>query len=296
MTEALQQIIPIAVMLSIAVLVFSIGLDATLQDVTSLFRHPQQLFKSIFAVNVVTPIVAAILIAILPLSAASKAGLMLMAVSPVPPFIPVKALKISGGDRAYVYGLFCALAALSVIIVPATVKLLARIYRVDVDITAAKVAGNVTLSVLLPLGLGILVHARLPKFAARAAPIMQKVAMGLLVIVVLPLVIKLWPAMMHLLGDGTALAAVVMAASALVVGHFLGGPDLHERGALAVTSAARHPGIALMIAGANAMDKTTSAAIILILLIGLIVITPYQIWIRRRERQSEHPDLHPVPH
>jgi BASS family bile acid:Na+ symporter len=43
----------------------------------------------------------------------------------------------------------------------------------------------------------------------------------------------------------------------------------------------RHPGIALALASANDSDKPVSAAVLLALLTGLIVLVPYQLYLKR---------------
>lgn len=279
--EMVRHLVPVVIAISLAAVVLSVGLDATLGDVTSVFRHPLRLIAAVAAVNLAPPLVAAVLIAIFPLDPSSKAALMLMAVSPAPPFVPSKELKV-GGHRAYAYGVYVALAVLAVVIVPAMVEILARVYRVPLSISPVTVAGKVMLGVLMPLAVGLAIRRRAPAFAERAAPLAAKIGMALVLVVALPILILLWPKLAGLAGDGTIAAAVLMVAAALVAGHLLGGPDLQDRAALAVTAATRHPGIALMIATASAAEKTVSLAIILVLLAGLVAVIPYQMWLKRR--------------
>jgi BASS family bile acid:Na+ symporter len=73
----------------------------------------------------------------------------------------------------------------------------------------------------------------------------------------------------------------------LAAGHLLGGPRPQDRAALAVTAATRHPGIALMIANVNNLDKAVVGAILGMLVMGLVVSTPYQIWVKRRRSAAE---------
>jgi BASS family bile acid:Na+ symporter len=98
------QLIRLALQTSILLLVFALGLRATIQDATYLLRQPSLLLKSLVAMNVIVPLVAAILAAVFPLHPAVKITLLLMAVSPVPPILPGKQLKL-GGRTSYVYGL-----------------------------------------------------------------------------------------------------------------------------------------------------------------------------------------------
>jgi BASS family bile acid:Na+ symporter len=129
--------------------------------------------------------------------------------------------------------------------------------------------------------LGLLVRRFMPGLAERIGPILGKLATALLVIAALPLVVALGPQMMALVGNGTVAAMALVAAIALAAGHLLGGPERGERGALAMAAATRHPGIALMVAGA-AGEKQAIAAILEFVLVAAIVRIPYQIWLKRR--------------
>jgi BASS family bile acid:Na+ symporter len=96
-----------------------------------------------------------------------------------------------------------------------------------------------------------------------------------------PIVIKVWPALVALVGNGTVLAMAGTATITLLCGHFLGGPDLRDRTTLAMASSIRHPGIAISVAGTAFNEPRVSAAIVLFLLTGLIVSVPYTVWAKR---------------
>lgn len=283
--EALATLIPIVLTTSLAALIVAVGMDADRGDLLYLFRQPVKLAKAVLAVNVIVPIAAVLLVFVFPLTQVARAGILLMAVSPAPPLAPGKELKVGGG-KSYSYGLYLALAVLSVIIVPLTVEILSGIYGVAVNLPVALIARNVALSVILPLAVGLIVRRIAPAFAERAAPLVRKISMLLLAIAVIPLVIKAWPGLVALVGDGTILAMALTAAIALAAGHLLGGPELADRAALAMTAATRHPGIAMMIANVNQADKHVVAAVLAVMFVGLVVGAPYQIWIKRRVRAA----------
>jgi BASS family bile acid:Na+ symporter len=271
--------------LSLVADVFSVGLDASLEDVTSLFRRPVGLIKAVVAVNLVVPAAGALLIAIFPLSTEARAAIMLMAVSPVPPMVPQVTMK-SGARRAYAYGVYVALVVLSVAMVPLMVELLARVYGVDVHIGPAQVAGKIGLGVLLPLAIGMGVRAWCPAFAARAAPHASRIAFLLVALAAIVIIVRLWPKIAEFIGNGMVAAGVLMAVAGLVAGYLAGGPDPHDRSTLAVSAAMRHPGIAMMIANANAVNPKVSLAIMLVLLSSLIAIFPYRFWLVRHARRQ----------
>lgn len=279
--ETLRATSPTLIALSLAAFVVVVGLDSSIDNLLYVIQRPLRLAKAVLAVNVIVPIAAVLIVFLLPLSSIAKAGILLMAVSPVPAAMPRKGLKL-GGEKSYVYGLFVALAALSIILVPLAVEGLSRLYGVDLSLSPVLAAQRIGANVLLPLAAGLAVRRAAPVFAERIRPVMASVANILLVVAVAPLIFHAWPSVTAQTGNGTALAMALTSALALAAGHLLGGPELQARAALAVTAASRHPGIAMMIVGANGIDKHVTAAIVLFAIVGTLVAFPYQIWMKRR--------------
>jgi len=281
----LQQLIPLVVTLSLAGLVMAVGLEATPRELLSLFRQPLRLARAVLAVNVIVPVVAAILVGLFPLSPVVKLGILVMAVSPVPPLVPGKGLK-AGGDRVYALSLYASLVLLSIVIVPATVAILAHIYGSSVSVSPLQIAENVAIGVVAPLLAGLALHAVAPAFSEKVAPTLRRLSMLVVLLIVIPVIVSLWPAISTLAGDGALLAMALTSAAGLAAGHLLGGPGLGDRGALAQTAVTRHPGIAILIANAAGGDKRVTAAVIAFMLVGLLVAIPYQVWLGRRMRAA----------
>ena len=281
----LQQLIPLVVTLSLAGLVMAVGLEATPRELLSLFRQPLRLARAVLAVNVIVPVAAAILVGLFPLSPVVKMGILVMAVSPVPPLVPGKGLK-AGGDRVYALSLYASLVLLSIVIVPATVAILAHIYGSSVSVSPLQIAENVAIGVVAPLLAGLALHAVAPAFSEKVAPTLRRLSMLVVLLIVIPVIVSLWPAISTLAGDGALLAMALTSAAGLAAGHLLGGPGLGDRGALAQTAVTRHPGIAILIANAAGGDKRVTAAVIAFMLVGLLVAIPYQVWLGRRMRAA----------
>jgi BASS family bile acid:Na+ symporter len=279
--EALQESALIALQASLLLIVLAIGLDASFDDASYVLRRPKLLLRAVAAINVVVPAFAVLMAAVLPLAPVVKAGVVLMAVSPLPPVVSTKEFKL-GGRKRYVIGLLAAVSVLAILIVPLTAALLGRAFGAEVSLPPGAVARVVLTSVFVPLGAGMVVRRLAPSFAERAKPIVSRLANTLLILGVLPLLVRAWPAMLSLIGNGTVLAIAVVVIAGLVAGHLLGGPNPHDRITLAIASASRHPGIAMLIAGENFADPRVKAAILLFLVVGLIVSTPYLIWSKRR--------------
>lgn len=279
--ETLQSLIPVALALSLGGLILGVGLDANLDQLTSVLRSPRQLLRAVLAVNVIVPAAAIAVLALIPgVSPVAKAGLLLMAASPVPPLVPGQQAK-AGGRKAYSHGLYAAMVVLTLITVPATVAILSRLYGVDVTAPMDQVATKVLAGVIAPLLVGVVIRRLAPKAAEAAAPWIGRIAMLLLVVAAVPVLVSVWPAITGLAGDGTFVAMVVVVLIALAGGHLLGGPDPQDRAALAVTAAIRHPGIAMAIAGANSPDKRIQAAILGFVLVQCVLAAVYRIVVKR---------------
>jgi BASS family bile acid:Na+ symporter len=200
-----------------------------------------------------------------------------MAVSPIPPILPGKQLKF-GGRPAYVFGLLVGVSLAAVVLVPLGVDILGRIFGHEAHLGFVPVAMLIGKSVLLPLILGLAVARLSRAFAGRLAPVLSRIGNVLLVAGLLPLLVSVWPAVRSLVGDGTLLAITAVVVTAIVTGHFIGGPDPHDRVALGIFSAMRHPGVALSIATINFPEnRTVTGAILLFVLTAAVLTSIYGI-------------------
>ncbi|HEX8055891.1 MAG TPA: Na+-dependent transporter, partial [Novosphingobium sp.] len=119
------------------------------------------------------------------------------------------------------------------------------------------------------------VSPKVPRLISSAANVLVLIAFA-------PILIVAWPQIHALIGDGSVVAMALVVVLALAGGYFLGGPSLARRSTLGLAAAIRHPGIALALAGANHSDKPISAAVLLFMVVGIVVLIPYQIVLRRK--------------
>lgn len=277
-----KELLPMVLNGSLMLLVVALGLTATGADVIYLFKHPRRLLRAIVSIEVVVPLVAVLLVTTLPLAPLVKLAIVLMAVSPVPPLVPGKQFHL-GGKTPYVCGLYVTIVLLSIVLVPLILAILsATFFPRVVWVSPWAITRMVLISVLLPLGAGLVIRRLNPRLAQRAAPVVSKLANLFLAVACVPVLIVEWPLMVALIGNGTALAFAALAAAGLFAGHLLGGPDPEDRVALAVASATRHPGIAILIGKINFPNQKLAPAILLFLLVGLLAALPYQAWSKRQ--------------
>jgi BASS family bile acid:Na+ symporter len=282
-----EQLIHLAVLFSVMLIVLSFALRATWRESISLFRNPSLLLRSLLAMSVLLPVFAATLVGLFTFRPAIEIALITLAVAPVPPFLPQKQLKLVGHNE-YVYGLLVATSLLSILLAPLTVALIGLAFSRHTHIAPLAIARMVALTVLIPFALGLIINQRMPAFAERASLLAGKVGLLLLAAAVVPVLIKMWPAIMSLVGDGTLLAFIAFVAVGLVVGHLLGGPDSVNGTVLALATSTRHPGVALVIAtGIFPGDKFVAPALVIYLLVATIASVPYVKWRSRQRSDSE---------
>jgi BASS family bile acid:Na+ symporter len=281
-------LLPLAIKSSIVLMVLAIGMNATWQDATYLFRQPGLLLRSVVSMNVIMPLAAAGFVLAFDLPLAVRVALVALAVSPVPPILPRKEQQ-AGGNRSYAVGLLVAIGVLAIVTVPLAVTAFTAAFDRDGEIAPWVVAKVVFTSILAPLAAGMALLRWAPALAHRLARPVGLVGYILLIACAVPLVVVAWPELRGLIGSGAIFAFVTLAVVGLAVGHVLGGPEADHRTVLALSTASRHPAIALAIAaGVGLHAKAGLAAIVLYLLVALVVCLPYVHW-RRRLKNARQP-------
>jgi BASS family bile acid:Na+ symporter len=284
MTAAM--LVTLALRTSIFLIVFSLGLRATRADLLYLLSRPHRFFRSLLAMAVVMPLVAVGLSLSFNLHPAVKAALVALSLAPVPPILPRKEFK-AGGHGSYVIGLLAAAALLSIVYIPLAEHVLRRLFDVGVDRPPTMVISLVAVTVLAPLLAGTFVRYLAPALAERLAGPLNTFATILLVLTCLVLLLHSWKVGLPLIGNGHVLVIAVFVAVGLLVGHLLGGPEPETRVVLALSTASRHPGVAMAIASAAAPDqKLLIGAILLYLVVNTLISIPYVRWARARYATS----------
>ena len=276
------EMIKLAVVASIFLTVLGIGMSATLRDVTFLMRQPGLLFRSILSMFVVMPVVVAVVAQVSNLPEAVKIALVALAIAPVPPILPRRELN-AGGHTDYAVGLLAAGALIAIVYVPLAVEILDRIFGRHGDVSRLAIAKIVLITILAPLLIGMAIRQWAPSAAAKGAGRVLTIGMILLVAACIPLLMATWEAVVALFGNGTVLIMALVAAGGLLLGHMLGGPHPEHRIVLALSTASRHPAVALTVATSGVMQtKQELAAVLLYVVVSVLVSLPYVMWRRRQ--------------
>lgn len=274
----MTEILLVALKLSIALLIFAIGLGSTFSDLTYLLRRPALALRSIFAMYVMVPVAALALVFALPLSPGARAALLVFAVSAGAPLLPRKLSPF--GNSSYVFSLVTLSSVLAIFLVPAWVSMISARFDLETTISMATVAKLLAKAFLLPLAIGMVVRAIIGDAGDKLSDGLMKVAGVVLLVTALVLLATNWELMLRLRGEGM-IALVALILIALAIGHLMGGPDEDDRTALAIACATRHIGIALVVA--SAFPGPATVVIVLAYTIATAAVSlPYLRWRRKR--------------
>lgn len=258
---------------------FTLGLGIAATELRWVWRRPGPIARGLFCVLVAVPAVALAVTRLLELPRLAQIGIVLMAIAPGAPVALRRSLG-AGGHRAFAPSLQIGVAALAVVSMPLSIAALNHVYAGQASISPWDVARQVFVAQLLPLGLGIAIRSLSAPLAARIEPGLARLATLLLVVLAVLALIATWELTVRA-GLRVGAAIVLVTCAALAVGHALGGPAPATRTAVAITSAARNPGLALLVATLNEAPPAIKATVLAYLVISAFAIVPYVAWRRR---------------
>jgi BASS family bile acid:Na+ symporter len=277
---SLATLIPLVLKISVVMMVFSLGLDTAVGDLGYFRTKPGLLVRSLISLDIVMPLVAGVMAGAFDLRPPVQIALIALAVSPVPPLLPRKSLK-AGGQSPYVLSLLVCAALSAILFIPLVVPIIGKALGEEMHQSAGSIARLALLTVLIPLGAGILVRLLARGVADRAARPLSAVGSTLLLLALVPVLITQGRVILSLIGNGTVAAIAVFVGAGLLTGHLLGGPLAENRTTLALFTGSRHPGIALAIANTNfPSEKLVPPTIVLYLLINVVLSLAYIRWRR----------------
>jgi BASS family bile acid:Na+ symporter len=186
----------------------------------------------------------------------------------------------ASGRAAFAPALQVCVALLAVLALPLSIAALDELYALDARIAPAEVMGQVLLAQLAPLGLGAAMRRFLPRPTSRIEPHVTRAGSFLLVATIVLGLVQLGEATLDA-GAPVLAAIAAVTCAALAAGHLLGGPDAQTRTSVAIISAARNPGLALLVATLNDAPPPVTATVFAYVVVSALVITPYALWRHR---------------
>ena len=284
-----EMILKLVLLLGVMLLVGAIGMRVRLEQPLLILRQPALAFRAILAMYVALPAFVLVLVWLLPLQTGVGAVLLGYAVAPVLPPWAQKGAS-AGGKADYVIGLQLLSTGVAFLIVPLMIWIAYRIFGVATPFDPMAMALVLLVTVVVPLAIGMGINRFLPDPAPRLAELASRAGAVLIILGMVVLLIFEGRAILGVLGQGTFVAVLAVAAFGLFAGYLLGGPDPGNRGALASATVLRHPAVALLLAAAAfpEHETTVTGAVLLYLLTALLLETAYGRWRKQVARAQLH--------
>lgn len=281
MTEILSVLLNIAVPAFSVTSMLSVGFGHVVQEIIEPFSSPRSVIVPLLANFVLVPLLGVAVIWFLSLDRPLEIGLILISTSAGAPFL-IKLTQFARHDVALSAALLVLLLPVTVIYMPIVVPLLLP----EAEVSAVAIAMPLGLTMLLPLGVGLLVRTRSPRWAMHLQPVMGKVStVSLLVLVGATFLLNL-RAILNLFGTGAILAAVFLIFGAFVIGYVLGSGRYERRCALGLGTAQRGIAASMVVAAESFGDPDTLVMVVVSSLIGLAILFPTAAVLRRHA--AEH--------
>lgn len=279
MPETLLDALKITLFLSLFLVKFGQGVKIKPGDLRFFRDRRVLMVKSVLAVDILVPAVFLLILLIIRPPRPVSVGLAILAASPAAPFAFWKVHR-AGGHLAYAASLQFVLAVLVPLTAPLVLLFFSRALGVSAGVHPSDVALQVFAAQLLPIGLGIFAGARSKRVIRLGTPLI-KAATLILILLLLVILLYMHEAFLEL-GARSYAAVVLSAAGAVAVGHIMSPKEPGMRTALAVETAMRNPGLALLIATLNFPQARPLPILVPIAIVSSLVVTVYANWQNRK--------------
>lgn len=254
----------------------AMGASLTVAQIVEPLRNAWLVIGALIANFVLMPLAAILVAKALRLEDALAVGLLLTACTAGAPFLP-KLAQLARGGVAFAIGLMTLLMVATVAYLPIVLPRLIPNATVD----PWKIARSLLVLMLLPLVLGLVLRARYAQLATRVKSALDKISNISLILVVVLITALNIDKVVALFGTYGILAALLFIAIGLGVGWLFGGRTAGLRRVLALGTAQRNIGAALIVGGTLG-DPKVVVMVLVIAILGLIVLLPLSRVLGRR--------------
>ncbi len=268
MGEILDLIMQLSVLVFVITSMFSMGLSLTMGQIIEPLRSVRLVVLALAANFILVPVLAYVILLIIPLERGLATGLIIMATAAGAPFLP-KLAQSAKGNMAFSVGLMTLLMVSTIIYMPLVLPILLQ----GVEVDALAIAQSLLFTMLVPLAVGLLIKWRYESTADSLQPHMAQVSTVALVLLMVSGLVINFSDIVDVIGTGGILAVLIFLIAATIIGYLLGGPAVNTRSVLGLGTAQRNLAAALIVAGQNFADDPDVIVMILVAgLVGLVVL------------------------
>ena len=264
---------------SIVALVFALGLRAESAPAGERTNH-WLVARVLFAREVFVPLFVMSVLSMAGVARQAILGATLLAISPGIPIVLQRELQ-HGRNAALVFRTTALGVLLSIVSVPFWLAIASRLFVENAAIVPLAVGRLIALLFVVPFGAGMAMRRISPRAMLRVSGPILLLADLLLLIASIVLFADIAGAVTRL-GARYTTTIVGIIAFALLVGDVAAGSRVPDRRTASLLCAARHPGLALLVAQSNFGGDLVLPATMVSIVIGMLLTTPFAVWRRWR--------------
>jgi len=268
MDEILAVIMQLSILVFVITSMLAMGLNLTIKQIVDPLRNAKLVILALVANFVLVPVLAYILLRIIPLDEGLAIGLILVATAAGAPFLP-KLAQSAKGNLAFSVGLMTLLMLVTILYMPLVLPILLT----GVEVDALAIARSLIILMLIPLAIGLFIKARYASTADSLQPHFAQTSTVAMVLLMVSAIVLNFSAIVSIIGTGGVIVILLFLAGAFVMGYFLAGSDGRMRSVMGLGTAQRNVSAALIVAGQNFADDPNVLVMILVTaLVGLVVL------------------------
>jgi BASS family bile acid:Na+ symporter len=255
----------LSVLIFVITSMLAMGLSLTVAQILQPLRNLRLVGKALLANFVLVPLVAYVLVTLIPLDHSLAIGLMLVGTAAGGPFLP-KLVQFSKANIAFGVGLMVLLMVVTIVYMPLVLPLLLP----GTTVNAGSIAASLVVLLLIPLAIGLLLKRWNDEIADTLQPTFNRIStIFLIVLIVLYLALD-YQTILSTFGTGAIGVALVFILISFGIGYVLGGPARDTKPVLGIGTGLRNISAAFVVVIAN--FATNFRVMEMVLVVGLIEV------------------------
>ena len=258
----------LGVLIFVITSMLGMGFSLTISQIMAPLKNRKLIIASLVANFVLVPILALLIVRIIPLSEGLQIGLILVGFAAGAPFLP-KLVQLAKGDMAFTAGLMVLLMVITIAYLPIVLPFVLT----GVQVNPWEIARSLIVLMLIPLAVALFIRARYEEVAKGLIPTMAMAANLSLAALFIGYFVGYSDVTYGVLGTGGILISVLLVVGAVVIGYLLGGTDKNNKTVLALGTGQRNLAAAFAIASGNfAANPEVMIEIMDVAVIGFIIL------------------------
>jgi len=271
MTEILTMIARISVLIFVVGSMLALGLSLSVGHIIEPLKDVKRVALALVGNFVLVPLALFVILLVIPVEEGVRIGLILLAAAGGAPFLP-KLVQVAKGDVAFSVGLMLLLMVGTVIYMPLALPFLLQGDQ-EVEVDALQIIKSLIITMLIPLGVGLVLRAKAEVTAAKLQFLVVKLANFSLIVLTVLLVALNFKNILSMIGlNGLAILCFIFAS--LAVGFLLGGREPASCSVMGLGTGQRNIAAALVVAGENFKDPEVLVTLIVTAIVGLLIFMP----------------------